>query len=429
MSGPPRFITPWAPDSNYATGTGFAWAGTPTKVTPAYVEFQPSPAFAPSAQEMNAMFAARDVVINQLGADAVSGVTLGWQPSQLPSIPASPGPYTTLACVGYDTLTQKWILGGNPGGSQSFLSAGYGDQSGWTAFPQPIPDLDSAGSFRSIIRGNEPGVSSKYLYGIYVTDAASHATLTRIDTTGPTAVMATSPAGSATNVLDCQLATVPGVVIASLGTTLAANSNTLYSTDHGATWTAGFLPAIAVPGWLLQSNPANQVVAIPKLTSNPTYATSPDGTTWTTQAGLSVLGSTEVPRSLCWGDDGTGVGCWVLSTFSASTRLYRSYDGFTWTSITNDLPSGVALDSMVNVLGARVLVALVNETPLARVIYSLNGGAHWSSCRVEAPIVSTVSGVATSHKLTAGPNQVAIACGALLLLSSPIGTAGTIGLP
>jgi hypothetical protein len=59
-------IIPWASNANYSSGTGFAWAGDPTKVTPAYVEFQPSPAFAPSAQEMNAMFNERDVVINSL---------------------------------------------------------------------------------------------------------------------------------------------------------------------------------------------------------------------------------------------------------------------------------------------------------------------------------------------------------------------------
>lgn len=415
-------LVPWASTANYPAG-GNAWNGQPTKVVPSYTYFQPSAAFAPSAQELNTLFNLRDAALNTV-IDQIAPPS--FFPSTLPVL-GSPGPYTTLASVAYDTLSQKWIVAGNPGAAQGFLATGYGDPSGWSLYPQPLSTLDSAGSYRGIIRGNEPSVSSKYVYAAYVNNAASHNTLTRIDTVGAAAIFATPPAGTATNVLDCQLATVPGVIIAALGTTLAANSNVLYSSDSATTWTAGFLPGIAAPGWLLQSNPANQVVAIPKLTSRPTYATSPDGTTWTTQAGLSVLGSTEIPTSLCWGNDGTGVGCWVLSTFSVNTHMYLSYDGFNWASFAHDLPSGIPVDQMVNVSAAGVLVALLTETPLARVVYSVNGGSHWGSCRVEAPIVATVSTVPTNHKLIAGANQVAIACGALLLLSTSMGPAGTAG--
>src|ERR1700761_989611 len=81
----PTPITPWAPDANYPSGS-HAWSGTPTKVSPAYTEFQPSPAFAPSAQEFNSILAARDAKINAIiayvGQTILAGL-LNWEPATI----------------------------------------------------------------------------------------------------------------------------------------------------------------------------------------------------------------------------------------------------------------------------------------------------------------------------------------------------------
>ena len=281
------------------------------------------------------------------------------------------------------------------------------------------------------MRGFEPAIGSKYIYGAYVVPTGGGLKVQRVDTVGSVVSLTTSPAGSSTDIVACQLATVSGVIVAAVSSTSAGHSQLYYSSDSGATWTAqaAITFSSAVGFWILASSPGGQVVGIP-CTARPNYVASANGTTWTAQAALTtLLGVTEAPTTLCWGDDGTGTGCWVLSTFDGTnTAFYRSYDGINWTAFASTWPHTLVADQMVNISDARILVALVDEAP-ARVVYSLDGGATWSGCRLEAPIVSVVSSLPTGHKLAAGPNQAAIACGALWIPSLAIGDPGGIGTP
>lgn len=360
--------------------------------------------------------------------------SLNWLTSYLPN-PSGGGPITTVCCAGYDTLTSKWLIGGHPSGDD-FVATGYGDPSGWVALPTVTGGILASGVFKCIVRGNEPSLSpaSKYIYAPYIVGTSSVLHLVQINTAASSAAQATAPTGSATTVKDCQIVTIPGVIIAATSATAAAQSNVYFSTNSASSWTAQTALTIssAIAYWLIATNPSNQIVAIPGQIQ-PTYITSTNGTTWTSQSGLTGLLSTEVVTALVWTDDGTGLGCWLLSTVddgaSAGTiRLHRSYDGVTWSSVTHDLPIvGSGIFYLSNMSDARILVGVFDESP-ARIVYSLNGGGHWATCRTEAPLPATVSGYPTNSKLISGPNQTALAAGALLFLSTAIGDPGGVGL-
>lgn len=361
--------------------------------------------------------------------------SLNWLPSYLPN-PSNGGPIVTVCAIGYDQLTQKWLIGGHPGG-EDFISTGYGDASGWVGLATVGGGLLASGTFRCIIRGNEPSLSpaSKYIYTPYVQPPNSKIQLMRIDTNASSASLVTSPIGAATTAVDCQMVSVSGVIVAAVSATVAAQSQLYFSSNSGSTWTAQSAITIssALSYWLLAVNPSNQIVAIPGL-SQPTYITSTNGTSWTAQAGLNGISAAETVTTLVWGDDGTGLGCWVLTTVgtgasSGVVKVYISYDGANWSTVTNDLPNiPSGFFYMGYISDARILVGMLDEGPPARVVYSLNGGAHWSSCRLEIPTVTTVSAYPTSFRLLGSPNQAAIVSGALLFLSTAIGDPGGVGL-
>jgi hypothetical protein len=356
--------------------------------------------------------------------------SIDWQQSILPSLStATLGPFASLCCAGYDSLSTKWVVAGIVQGGNGGLAWGYGDQSSWIGLPQPGGTTNTGGVYRSIIRGNEPSVSSKYLYASYVADASSHARIERVDTTGPTNSFTTNPSGSSTDIVDLQLATVPGVIVAAVSASSAGHSQLYYSSNSGSTWTAqsAITFSVAVPFWVIASNPSNQIVAIPVNGFRPTYLTSPDGSTWTSQSGLSVLGAADAVTSLCWADDGTGTGCWLLTTYNGQGLVYKSYDGFTWANVVTDLPAGIILQYMAYMSDARVLLAAVDESP-TRIAYSLDGGQHWRRTPTQVPSPNTVSTVPTAQKLVAGPNQALYATGIAVVISNAIGDPGGMGL-
>jgi hypothetical protein len=190
-----------------------------------------------------------------------------------------------------------------------------------------------------------------------------------------------------------------------VGSSSSAHTAILHTTDHGTTWTSVSLGGVTVPQWLVgQSVPgAGLIMAVPSVTVGVglTYFTSPDGTTWTSQLGLTGLPllSTETPTTLCYGTDATGIGCWILTTVesvSSLTKTYRSYDGVSWGAFANSLPTGVILARMAAV--GQQLVGVVFENSLSRVVYSLDGGSTWYTTNVEALWTTSLNLAASNNQ-------------------------------
>lgn len=422
MSGTPRFITPWAPDANYPTGTGFAWQGTPTKVTPAYVEFQPSPAFAPSAQEFNSILNGLGVVINLIGADVQAASFVTWQPSYVLNMLGA----ITPSCVAWDSIALKWLVGGLNTTPAAICATGRGDPLNWS---------ESAGGPSTLLvnptavcRGIEPGVSNKYVY--LATASGGISLVVRGDTVGLGWATVGLPFGGTADATSVAMISVSGAIVLAVGASSSAHTGILHSIDHGATWQAGPAPGVAVAQWLLaQSVPgAGTIMAIPQIAAGgggTLYYTSTDGLTWTTQAGLQSLplATTETPFGLTYGADGVGTPCWILATHDSAgggaTKTYRSYNGASWASFANNIPAGMALFQL-SASGQQLIGSYFEAAP-ARILCSLDGGATWATTNLE--LIGTVAGAGTC----AGPNQFLAFSNVLMAASPCYGSPGGIG--
>jgi hypothetical protein len=423
MSGPPISITPWAPNANYATGTGFAWAGTPTQVTPAYVEFQPSPAFAPSAQEFNEIIAQRDAAINALGAAQQAAEFVTWKPSYVMSMLGTIEP----TCAAWDPVTLKWLVGGTNATPNIVIGTGRGDPLNWSEVGGG--PSTAVGEVLSVCRGIEPAVSNRYVYaGIIVVSGGSIPAILRADTVG-LAFNTTLPEGGITDATGVSVGFLSGVFFACVGASSAGHSQIVYSTDHAVTWTVAVTASVAVSGWLLaQTAPGGGTfMAVPAAAggSGPTYWTSTNGSTWTSQAGLvGLLTSTEQPSGLAYGNDSAGTPCWILTTFDSSTtqaKTYRSYNGTSWANFATTIPAGVALVHLS--ASGQQLIATVFEGPVARIGCSLDGGATWATTDLSLLVTSGSAAAA------AGPNAFLALSNVMIAVSDSSGSPGGFGAP
>lgn len=357
-----------------------------------------------------------------------------FQRARTPNFQPSSSPSALFALLGalhavcWDTKDLRWLIGGQEPSGGGAVVAGRGDPNAWAPSASGSSwGAMAGGSWTSLVRGNEPGISSKYYYGAYVTSGLFY--IGRADTVGVTHALATRPGGTG-GIGDVKLATRSGILVCAVGASGAGNSQVYYSANSGTSWTAqasALVIATAIPSWLLASNPSGQVLAIPGIVGPPTYISSPDGTTWTARTGLSsvsggVIGGSELPTALIWGFDANLVGCWLLTTYDGGlTGTYRSYDGVAWSKVTNSLPAGTPIGKLALMSDPLILLALVTETPIARVLYSLDGGATWRQTSTEV----VISGGTVS--LAAGPNQACIVTGGYIVPGIALGDPGGIG--
>lgn len=106
-------VPPWAATANYPV-LGAGWDNTLTKVTPAYSYFTPGQT--PTAQELNAMFNARDLALASVSATSASDAIANWGPLNA-NVAAG------IFCYGitYDPVNGMWLaLLSNPGASIFF---------------------------------------------------------------------------------------------------------------------------------------------------------------------------------------------------------------------------------------------------------------------------------------------------------------------
>lgn len=353
---------------------------------------------------------------------AGSGVVT-WQPSYVLSLLGT----ITPSCCAFDPIGLEWLIGGNDATPHLAVAIGRGDPLGWSAAGGAITTIASS-TMQSICRGIEPAVANKYLYGgCIISSGGSIPSVLRVDTVG-LAFNVTLLEGGITDATSVVMGSLSGVVFAIVGAASAGHVGIFHSTDHMVTQTsAGLSFSAPVATWLTaQSVPGGGTfMAIPAVAGGPgpSYFTSTDGITWTPHAGLSALLATETPSSLCYGTDGIGTACWILTTFDTAanqTNTYRSYDGVTWAAFTNNIPVGKALLALSAV--GRQLIATLFESPRARILYSLDGGATWAS--------TNLSIVGTSGAATAASNNQFLAVSNLMVAASTCyGSPGGIGAP
>lgn len=326
----------------------------------------------------------------------------------------------------WDPVSLRWIVGLLPTSATPQWMTGRGDPQTWIGLFSSALSGITGGTWLSLVRGIEPSVSSKYVYGAWNTGTTYK--LVRGDTVGGSWALAVMPS-AATDLTDMRLASRSGVVVAALGSSSAAHSQVYYSTDSGTTWSAQSSTlsiTAAIPNWLLRTTAAGGVMAVPGIAGPPAYLTSTDGVTWVAQTGLAgLVGATEVPSALAWGVDDKFQSCWVLATWDGtSARVYRSYDGATWTAVAT-VPSGVKVSQLVFVTDPMVLLGRVDPPALgvryARVIYSVDGGVTWRQTSTEVLVGSAAS-------LAAGPNQALVVGGnAYVTVGVALGDPGGIG--
>jgi hypothetical protein len=413
----------WATETNYPSGSN-PWSSQPVKVAPSGDVFTPNTK--PGAQNFN-------YALNKLaGVDAAILAWLGGIQFRPAYSVSSALAMNSTTCVAWDSWNQKWLAAGNLTSSTYVVVATGRGADLWDWHLTGGSSTPFAAIADSICRGIEPSLSpaSKYAYvGMHVSGAGY---LGVYDTSAGSATLIALAEN--TNVQDVSVISVSGTIILAVGGSSSAISHLNSTSNQGGTITTWVATSSYVTGWLLaQSVPGGgTVMAIPAmpngsgkgLASLDVYTTT-NGTSWTyTNVTTSGMGPTEVPTALAWGADATGAGCWILQTFVSGTyNTYRSYDGVTWaaifTSNISTLVSG-AIQGMAAIGSA--FVAIVNETPNARIIYSVDGAITW---QVSASTLVN-SGVSTCM-LAGGSNGFMAMSHAWLVPSFTYGVSGSLG--
>ena len=399
----------WATaETNYPAG-GNPWDATPVNVAPVGDIFTPNTK--PGAQNLN-------YVLNKMGATSAAILATLGTAQFFPTYTPLASDFVAYQAVSYDPLACKWLVAGRaPTTGFVTLAAGRGvGGADWSAY---AVTAIGTGVVTGVCRGIEPGTSpaNKYAYVAYWDTGSTAGFLERWDTSANTFSNIALPQTS--NVNDIQVASVSGVVIVAVGDVSAGNSAVQYTTNSGGSFTTVINPSVSVPtGWLVaqQSPGLPNVMVIPKNAggsyNGPTAGldvnVTVDGTTWVHTVVSSLLASTEVPQSLCWGQDSTGAGCWILTTNNSGTpAVYRSYNGTSWTALTSNLSSLQQQLWGMQAIGS-LFVAQVKESGSARLLFSYDGAVTWQCCNTANPAPSG------SLQLAGGTNS-------FMALSSTIG--------
>lgn len=350
-------------------------------------------------------------------------------PSSLPvaSGMTGGGPSTVHAAC-WDWLRGKWVVGSNSTPGAPWLIEGRGDPSGWKVAGPVLPSA-SGGLFVSIVRGNDPAVSSKYIYASYIVSPGA-CEIARMDTVGGTfGGVPTPPLAiqGATDISCALLLTRSGVVIAAIGSSTTTGHTQVYSSSNqGGTWTAQSALTISshITTWIGATNPSGVVVVMPSTAGMSAYLRTVDGVTWTSPTINTTLAANETPQSIVWTVDNIGTGCFLMTTYNTATTLtatYRSYDGITWAVLVNNLPIPISLYNLSWVSDPNILLGAISESPLFRVLFSLDGGVTWEQTNLEMNVVSGIQFIA------AGPAGAIVSAGQTLAPSLAQGHTQLIG--
>lgn len=373
--GPPILFNWATAESNYPAG-GNPWSATPVNVAPVGDIFTPNTK--PGAQNLN-------YILNKIASATSRVYAWGAGPIQfLPSYAPRTAALATLSCHAFDPITLKWMIAGNAP-STGDVAVVWGRGSDNSDMRPPISGaITSTATPSSICRGIEPGTSPPNRY-IYVGTVLSNAGfLTRVDPTGNTS--GTNALVDNANVTQVVVLSTSGTIIIATAATSSADTHISKSTDSGTTVTGVISFTVPINGWLAAQSVigAGTTMLIPTNPGGRTSGsmmevyTTTDGISWTITGVVGVVGGSEIPTSLCYGADGSGVPCWILTTNNGGTpAVYRSYDGTSWASIASTLTTlGVPIIDMASIGGA--YVAIVGETP-ARMLYSMDGAATFLS--------------------------------------------------
>ncbi len=356
---------PWASTTNFPAGSS-AWSGQPLKVNPNYNYFTPGQV--PTAEELNYLLNQRDSI---LGGFAAAASNL--QPQQAPS------GFTTVRSAAYDKFRGLWLLGGGTNPALAFNTGGDTWISGALSGP--------GGAGASIVAlGVSPAGSRWYAYTYDGTNFKDWFSADQ----GATWTNITTYLSTSRHVEHATLGSVPIIAVGGTGSTGFLD---YYATPEATpSVVAGGVSGVTAPEWLLKAS-STIAVAIPMtigVGANPTYYTSTNGTTWTSQTFTSgiVNFTNKTPVGLTYN---SALGLFVVAfSYTAGLSFYTSPDGITW-SATATLTgaafgalgtSGLAPTDLASVNG--LIVGIANDATVApasannaRLIYSPDGSVTW----------------------------------------------------
>lgn len=374
----------WASTVNYPTGTGFAWAGQPTKAPPGYTFFTPSVAFAPTATDLNSIFNQRDSWIQNLNTWTGALDGLNW------------GPLVAVSTIGAGTgSTLQW-------------SAVVGQWVAWevitgTTFVYASPDGTTwaqlgAGGLSSTL--TMPGGILSTASGLLIAFGYSVVqTQTFVPASNNWAAAAAGPAGFLAAVIGTTIRNFNGgIVWAQAYPTGGGAAKIAWSANNAATWatSASTLPAnfgvCAVSLPLFAACGATLMCLFSQTPAATQYITSPDGQNWTAAtlpvflAGEAIVGADY---------DATNAVFYLVYSNTTTTRVFASSTGLTgsWGVVATighpaSVPGTASGGFGAFAANGGELALLLKVAGIWRVMLSTNGGTTWGFAR-SPPLVGT----------------------------------------
>jgi len=342
---------PWANGTNYPSGS-YGWSGQPIKVTPAYSYFTPSPQFAPSAEEFNALLNQRDLALLDLYGriGQLDGTNFGPPTAQSQTLTgivwsAFGGYWLALNASGIDNTVYCSVDG------RSWSTNGGGATLGH-------PPLSIA------VRASD-GVA----IACTATSGSGQVYVLAPDTPGWTANA--GPGYSVSGFWPVSATVYDGSFV------VATSNGHFYTSTNGSTWTTGTgTPPTFTSGLFVQGNGKLLFLSV----GGTTYSYSSDGATWTAGTMPTLLTNEKITGATF--DDVVGVFIMTVGT-TGTTRVFISSNGTTWTVLGKTFARGW----LPSYPGASQIVANGNEWLLVlplpsnngnlRPVLSIDGGASW----------------------------------------------------
>ena len=343
---------------NYPAGPN-PYNGQPLRVNPNYRYFTPGAAFAPSAEEMNYIFAG---FTDAAAAGAISAGA-SWSVAT-PLV----GSMTNFTGGQFDPIKKQWLLAfTTAGGDDVVTSAGFGDAD----------------------YGSSSSVSGASSTGFRITDCLFDGThyFAACAAGGNLNIARCSPGGAWSVVFtdstqlwaDAQIRIVgASIVVYAISTTVMSAFYSAVGGGAGGSWTSVLMASQAGANIFSASN-GNLTVVFPDVTAPLTYVTSSAVGVYSGHLSSGFLThGTETPKGLAYSP---ADGVFVLNTVSGvdlKVYTYNSVDGVTWSQV-GAFSSSSGWARGLGATAAGCLVALWGDPATSgdRVIYSTDAGATW----------------------------------------------------
>lgn len=282
-----------------------------------------------------------------------------------------PHPHTALGTFGGSWLVAAYNLSG----SDIIVSFTFGMDDGATGAVVNLTGLNFTNAPAYGAVAADPSTAGHYIV-TYVDDTGG-GNNTFIDYWNGSAWSQIFTSASFTQSYGVEMTNIGAYTVAAVAD---QTNGQLYSITGGAVTVTTNTPAMAAnSSWCLKSN-GSLVVAIPSQTSLYTVWTTPDGFTWSSNAGLATAigGSGSTVVGLAYASDDLGP-CWIACVQEGSTpKWFRSEDALTWTAQAGGVTTAMTLVDMAAIGSTLVCTSAdVSSTGPSGSIFSVDGGITW----------------------------------------------------